>query len=126
MNQSEENNQASTDLRDSQKTESCPPESETASTIERPGPPPKFRPLDTYVLVTLEEPESKTTGGIVLPEKSKEKPNSGTVVRIGSNVTQVSIEDRIYAGKYAGTAIDIDGVTYQYMKEAEIIGVFED
>lgn len=91
-------------------------------------PKPAFRPLNTIVLITLEAPAETVKGseaGLSIPQVAQEKPQEGTVVRIGPEVEQLSIGDRVSFNKFSGQPIEIDGQKYQYLKEAEIVGVFE-
>jgi chaperonin GroES len=92
----------------------------------------KFRPLHDRVVVTRIDAEEKTTGGIIIPDTAKEKPQEGRVVAIGpggrdENGKLISIDvkvgDRILFGKWSGTEVKIDGVEYLIMKESDIMGV---
>ena len=75
-----------------------------------------------------------TSGGIIIPDTAKEKPQQGKVVAVGSgkmldNGTRVEIDlkagDRVLFGKYAGTEIKVEGEEYLIMREDDILGVFE-
>jgi chaperonin GroES len=92
----------------------------------------KFRPLHDRVVVTRIDAEEKTTGGIIIPDTAKEKPQEGSVVAIGpggrdengkSIPIDVKVGDRILFGKWSGTEVKIDGVEYLIMKESDIMGV---
>ena len=92
----------------------------------------KFRPLHDRVVVTRIDAEEKTTGGIIIPDTAKEKPQEGRVVAIGPGgrdengkliPTDVKIGDRVLFGKWSGTEVKIDGVEYLIMKESDIMGV---
>jgi chaperonin GroES len=92
----------------------------------------KFRPLHDRVVVTRIDAEEKTTGGIIIPDTAKEKPQEGRVVAIGpggrdengkSIPIDVKVGDRILFGKWSGTEVKIDGVEYLIMKESDIMGV---
>ena len=92
----------------------------------------KFRPLHDRVVVTRIDAEEKTTGGIIIPDTAKEKPQEGRVVAIGpggrdengkSIPIDVKVGDRILFGKWSGTEVKIDGVEYLIMKESDITGV---
>jgi chaperonin GroES len=92
----------------------------------------KFRPLHDRVVVTRIDAEEKTTGGIIIPDTAKEKPQEGRVVAIGPGgrdengkliPIDVKVGDRILFGKWSGTEVKIDGVEYLTMKESDIMGV---
>lgn len=93
-----------------------------------------IKPLDDRVLVKSTEAEEKTASGIYLPEGAKEKPQTGKIVAAGpgklnddgsrSKLT-VKKGDTVLYGKYAGTEIDVDGVTHMIMRESELLGVME-
>jgi len=94
----------------------------------------KFRPLHDRVLVKRIEAETKTAGGIILPEAAQEKPSEGEVVAIGSGVRgedgkfvalDVKAGDQILFGKWSGTEIKVDGQDLLIMKESDIMGVIE-
>lgn len=91
-----------------------------------------FRPLGDRVLVKRVEEESKTKGGIIIPDTAKEKPQEGEVVAVGPGVRDedgefVKLElkagDRILFGKWSGTEIKIDGEDLIIMKESDVLGV---
>ena len=92
----------------------------------------KFRPLHDRVVITRIDAEEKTTGGIIIPDTAKEKPQEGRVVAIGPGgrdengkliPIDVKIGDRVLFGKWSGTEVKIDGVEYLIMKESDIMGV---
>ena len=94
----------------------------------------KIRPMNDRVLVLRVEEEQKTTGGIIIPDTAKEKPQEGKVVdvgpgKMGDDGKRIQLEvkagDRILFSKYAGTEIKIDGVDHIFMKEDDILGVLE-
>ena len=89
----------------------------------------KFKPLNDYVLVSHVKTEEKTSGGIIIPDTAKEKPQEGKVIAAGPgrrdhDGNRIAMElkegDRVMFGKYAGTEIKIDGVDHIIMKEDEI------
>ncbi|MDR1034860.1 MAG: co-chaperone GroES [Holosporales bacterium] len=94
----------------------------------------KFRPLYDRVLVERTESESKTSGGIIIPDTAKEKPMEGSVIAVGPGTKsektgevvqlQVKAGDRILFGKWSGTEIKIDGKDYIVIKESDIMGIF--
>lgn len=94
-----------------------------------------IRPLQDRIIVERVEEESKTAGGIIIPDTvSKEKPQEGKIVAAGKGkVTpegkvlplDVKEGDRVLFGKYAGSEVKIDGVDYLIMREDDILGVVE-
>jgi len=95
----------------------------------------KVKPLNDRVLVVRLEEEEKTAGGIIIPDSAKEKPQQGKIVGVGPgklddkgnrNALQVKEGDRILFSKYAGTEIKLDGVEHIFMREDDILGIFED
>ncbi len=94
----------------------------------------KLRPLQDRIIVKRLEEESKTAGGIFIPETAKEKPQKGEVVAVGKGkktedgkVLPVDVKkgDKVLFGKYAGTEIKIDGEEYLIMREDDILGIME-
>ena len=92
----------------------------------------KVKPLQDRVLIKRVEEETKTRGGIIIPDSAKEKPQEGLVVAVGpgkvaDNGTRVPCEvkegDRILFGKYSGTDIKVDGVEHLIMREDDILAV---
>ena len=93
-----------------------------------------FRPLHDRVVVRRIEAEEKTSGGIIIPDTAKEKPQEGEVVAVGPGVrddsgtlVELSVKagDRILFGKWSGTEVKIDGEDLLIMKESDILGVIE-
>ena len=92
----------------------------------------KFRPLHDRVVIKRIEAEEKTTGGIIIPDTAKEKPQQGEVIAVGPGgrdeagkliPIDVKVGNRILFGKWSGTEVKIDGVEYLIMKESDIMGV---
>ena len=92
----------------------------------------KFRPLHDRVVVTRIDAEEKTTGGIIIPDTAKEKPQQGEVIAVGPGgrdesgkliPIDVKAGDRVLFGKWSGTEVKIDGDEYLIMKESDIMGV---
>jgi chaperonin GroES len=91
------------------------------------------RPLHDRILVKrAEEAEQKSSGGIIIPDTAKEKPQRGTVVAAGDgkkdeNGKRIALDvkagDEVLFGKYAGTEVKIDGEEYLIMHETDILGV---
>ena len=93
-----------------------------------------LRPMHDRIIVKRLEEETKTAGGIFIPETAKEKPQRGEVVAVGKGkVTEdgkvlpldVKKGDQVLFGKYAGTDVKIDGQEYLIMREDDILGVVE-
>lgn len=94
----------------------------------------KIRPLHDRVLVRRAEEETKTAGGIVIPDNAAEKPQRGEIIAVGQGKIlengsvrplAVKVGDKIYFGKYSGTELKVDGVEYLMMREEDVIGVIE-
>jgi len=85
------------------------------------------KPLADRVLVEPAEAETKTAGGIIIPDTAKEKPMRGKIVAAGpgkkDEPTTVKIGDTVLYGKYAGTELTIDGKEYLIMKESDIYAI---
>jgi len=95
----------------------------------------KIRPLGDKVLVQRLEAETKTSGGIVLPDTAKEKPQRGTVISVGEgklledgsrSKVQVKKGDKVLFTSYAGTEVKIGGKDYLIMDETDIMAVIEE
>lgn len=91
-----------------------------------------FKPLHDRVLVRRIEQDSKTSGGIIIPDNAKEKPIEGKVISVGSGARDdsgslialdVKAGDTIVFGKWSGTEIKIDGEDLLIMKESDIFGI---
>lgn len=92
------------------------------------------KPLQDRVLIKRLAEETKTAGGIIIPDNHKEKPAEGEVVAVGSgyrttdgNVRALEVKsgDKVLFGKYAGTEVKVAGEDYLIMKEDEILGVLQ-
>lgn len=86
-----------------------------------------FQPLGDRVLVKVQEPETKTASGIIIPDNaSQEKPTQAKVVAVGPEVEHVSVGDSVVYAKYARTApVTIDDTEYLVMEISEILGVMK-
>ncbi len=86
-----------------------------------------FKPLADRVLIEPAAAETKTAGGIIIPDTAKEKPQRGIIVAAGpgkkDEPTSVKAGDSVLYGKYAGTEITIDGKDYLIMRESDIFAV---
>ena len=93
-----------------------------------------FRPLGDRVLVKRVEEESKTKGGIIIPDTAKEKPQEGEVIAVGPGgldesgkriAMDVKAGDRILFGKWSGTEVKLDGQDLIIMKESDVLGLLD-
>ena len=94
-----------------------------------------MKPLHNYVLLTRLNEESKTAGGIIIPDNAKEKPSRGRVVAVGDGVFEhgthvpmtVKVGDTVLFAKWASSAneVKIDGTDYVLIKESDILGILE-
>lgn len=86
-----------------------------------------IKPLADRVLVEAASAEEKTTGGIIIPDTAKEKPQKGKVIAVGKGTKDdpitVKVGDNVLYGKYAGTEIALNGSDYIIMREADIFAV---
>ena len=94
----------------------------------------KIRPLQDRIIVKRLEEETKTKGGIIIPDTAKEKPIEGKIIAVGKGkVTEegkvlpldVKVGDKVLFSKYGGTDVKIDGEEYLIMREDDILGVIE-
>ncbi len=94
----------------------------------------KFRPLHDRIVVRRVEEETKSPGGIIIPETAKEKPMQGEVIAAGPGARDDSgklvpldlkVGDRVLFGKWSGTEVKIDGKDVLIMKESDVLGVIE-
>jgi chaperonin GroES len=92
----------------------------------------KFRPLHDRVLVKRVDSESKTSGGIIIPDTAAEKPQQGEVIAVGpgsrdeaGKLVPIDLKkgDKVLFGKWSGTEVKIDGEELIIMKESDIMGV---
>ena len=91
-----------------------------------------FKPLHDRVLVRRIDGDEKTSGGLIIPETAKEKPQEGEIVSIGAGAKDeagariamdVKAGDKILFGKWSGAEIKIDGEELMIMKESGILGI---
>jgi chaperonin GroES len=92
----------------------------------------KFRPLHDRVVVKRVQEETKTKGGIIIPDTAAEKPQQGEVIAAGPGARaesgeiaplDVKVGDKVLFGKWSGTEVKIDGEDLVIMKESDIMGV---
>ena len=93
-----------------------------------------FRPLHDRILVERIEAETKTAGGIIIPDSAQEKPMQGKVISVGSGnrdetgkliPLDVKAGDTILFGKLSGTEVKIGGKDLLIMKESDVLGIIE-
>ena len=94
----------------------------------------KFRPLHDRVLLRRLESESKTSGGIIIPDTAKEKPAQAEVVAVGTGVRDesgklvpldVSVGDTVLFSKWSGSEVTLDGEELVVVKESDIMGIID-
>ena len=87
----------------------------------------KVKPLADRVIVKLEKSETKSAGGIIIPDTAQEKTQIGTVVEIGDDkdVIKVKAGQKVMYDKYAGTQVKIGGEEHLIMKMADILAIIE-
>jgi chaperonin GroES len=94
----------------------------------------KIRPLQDRLIVKRIEEESKTAGGIIIPDSAKEKPQEGKVIAVGKGkigedgkVQKMDVKkgDVVLFGKYAGTEVNIEGEEHLIIREDDVLGVIE-
>jgi chaperonin GroES len=93
-----------------------------------------LRPLQDRIIVKRVEEETKTAGGLFIPETAKEKPQRGEIVAAGNGKKteegkvlplDVKVGDIVLFGKYAGTEVKVDGEEYLMMREDDLLAVVE-
>jgi len=91
-----------------------------------------FKPLSDRILVKRSDEETKSPGGIIIPDNAKEKPIEGTVISVGAGkklddgtirTLDVKAGDKILFGKYSGTEIKLEGVEHVILREDDVLGV---
>jgi chaperonin GroES len=94
----------------------------------------KFRPLHDRVLVWRIAEETKTAGGIIIPDTAQEKPMEGEIIAAGPGARgengklhplELKPGDRVLFGKWSGTEVKLDGEDLMIMKESDIMGVID-
>ena len=94
----------------------------------------ELRPLHDRVVVRRIEEESRTPGGVIIPDTAKEKPMQGEVLAVGPGARDekgariamdVKVGDTILFGKWSGTEVKLDGEELLIMKESDIMGIVE-
>jgi len=87
----------------------------------------KVKPLGDRVMVKVEKSETKSTGGIIIPDTAQEKTQQGVVVEVGDDkeVIKVKAGQKVMYDKYAGTQIKVNGEEHLILKMADVIAVVE-
>ncbi|GHU28207.1 10 kDa chaperonin [Bacilli bacterium] len=94
----------------------------------------KLKPLQDRILVKREDAEEKTTGGIIIPDTSKEKPSKGIVMAVGEGARNdrgdlipmtLKVGDRVFFAKWGGTELKVDDGELLIMKESDILAIIE-
>ena len=92
----------------------------------------KFRPLHDRIVLRRVESETKTSGGIIIPDTAAEKPQQGEVIAVGPGARgedgrivplELKPKDKVLFGKWSGTEVKIDGQELLIMKESDVMGV---
>jgi chaperonin GroES len=93
-----------------------------------------FKPLGGRVLIEPIEQEETTSGGIILPETAKEKPQEGKVLAVGPGerdddgkriALDVKVGDKVLFAKYSGTEVKMDGKKLLILRESDLLGIIE-
>ena len=82
-----------------------------------------FKPLGKRVLVKRLEEENTTSSGIIIPDNAKEKPSSGEVVAVSSEVTEIACGNTVVFGKYSGNEIALEGEKYLVVDVDDLFGI---
>lgn len=94
----------------------------------------KLKPLDDRIVIKQLEADEKTSGGIILPDSAKEKPQIGKVIAIGPGALlddgkrgkmSVKKNDKVLYAKYMGSDVEIDNDKYVIIKESDVLGIIE-
>ncbi|MCF0199200.1 MAG: co-chaperone GroES [Bacteroidaceae bacterium] len=88
-----------------------------------------IKPLADRVLIEPAPAETKTIGGIIIPDNAKEKPLKGTIIAVGNGTKDeemvLKVGDQVLYGKYAGTELDLEGNKYLIMRQSDVVAVIE-
>ena len=86
-----------------------------------------IKPLQDRVLIKRLDENTKTAGGIIIPDTAKEKPLKGEVIAIGNGTKDeemvLKVGDEVLYGKYAGTELEIEGTKYLIMRQSDVLAV---
>ena len=93
-----------------------------------------IKPIGQRVLVERVEAESKTAGGLFLPDSAKEKPQEAIVRALGTGGRDkngkeipfnVAVNDKVLITKYGGTEVTVNGITYTILNESDILAIID-
>ena len=93
-----------------------------------------LKPLDDRIIIKQSDAEEKTSGGIILPDTAREKPQIGSVVAIGPGKIlddgkrakmSVKKNDEVIYGKYSGSEVEYDSDKYVILRESDVLGIVE-
>ena len=93
---------------------------------------PAIKPVGSHVIVQRSSPSEKSAGGIVLPEKAKDKPKEGKVIAVGNGkmledgkrqVMQLKAGDRVLFSTYSGNEVKVGGEEYLVIEDTEVLAV---
>jgi len=93
-----------------------------------------IKPIGSHIILKRATPDEKSRGGIIIPEKGKEKPKQGKVIAIGNGkvmedgkrqAMQLKAGDDVLFNSYAGTEVKIEGEEYLVMEESEVLAVIK-
>jgi chaperonin GroES len=93
-----------------------------------------FKPLHDRVVVSRFAEETKTAGGIIIPDTAQEKPSEGKIIAVGNgvrgedgSVTPLDVKegDHVLFGKFGGTEIKVDGEELMILRESDILGIID-
>ncbi len=86
-----------------------------------------IKPLADRVLIAPASAETKTVGGIIIPDTAKEKPLQGEVVAVGNGTKDeemvLKVGDKVLYGKYAGTEVEYEGTKYLIMRQSDVVAI---
>lgn len=86
-----------------------------------------IKPLADRVLILPDSVETKTVGGIIIPDTAKEKPLQGEVIAAGNGTKDeemiLKVGDKVLFGKYAGTELEHEGIKYLIMRQSDVLAI---
>ena len=82
-----------------------------------------FQPLGKRVLIERVEEAKTTASGIYIPDSAKEKPSQGKVIAVSTEVENIAVNDTVVFGKYAGSELTLDGITYLVIETDDLLGI---
>ena len=87
----------------------------------------KVKPIGDRVLLSIEEVEEKTKGGLYIPQTAQEKTQTGAVVAVGDDKDVITVKkgDKVLYAKYMGSDVEIDNEKYVIIKESDVLGIIE-